>query len=187
MRLSTAVISLAFAAVVSTSQLSFAEQLNDGRSIKEAMQDYRTKALNCRQVGDANCSAACVQALQFVRQGPSAELDSAAKDCDSGFAAIQAEREKELAKPSLREGYVWMPDVEATVIRARGAPFLVEGRSDWEEFCSDGARLGGAALDAASKQLTRTPGKQVVLQHLQRPVRRTPTLDCIVGDVVEKP
>ncbi|MGI9271747.1 MAG: hypothetical protein ACR2QT_08235 [Woeseiaceae bacterium] len=79
--------------------------------------------MKCEQTGDSLCSKACVDALNLVRNGPSPELEKAASACNAGFDVI-----------------------EATVIRARGAPFLIEGRdNDWGKYCTGRVRLGAGA------------------------------------------
>lgn len=175
---------LAATAVFSFCQISAAQDSLEGQDIGLLSLDYRDKAVRCEQTGDSQCSAACVKALKLVRNGPSPELEKATEACNAGFAVIEAERVKKIAEPELRDGYAWMPDIEATVIRARGAPFQIEGRDhDWGKYCTWRVKFGGAANDETSKSLMRSPGAKVILRHVQYPTSRAGTLSCIIGDV----
>lgn len=175
---------LAAAGVLLVCQNSVAQDHLAGQDIGVVIQDYSNKALRCEETGDSECSAACIEAINLVRNGPSPELEKAADACNAGFGVIEAERMKKIAEPPLREGYAWMPDIEATVVRARGAPFLIEGRDhDWGKYCTGRVRFGGAANDEASRKLMRSPGTKVILRHVQYPTSRVGTLGCVIGDV----
>lgn len=168
-----------------SAQTAISQDQPVGQDVGQMIQGFSNKAIKCQQTGNSDCSKACMKAIELVRSGPSSQLDEATKACDSGFAALQAKREEKLAAPPLREGYAWMPDIEATVVRARGAPFLVEGRdSDWGTYCTGRVRFGGAANDAESKKLMRAPGTRVILKHVQHPTTRVGVMGCVIGDVV---
>ncbi len=168
-------------------QTSTAQDQLAGQDIGLVTNDFINKAKKCEKTGNSECSAACVEAIKLVRNGPSPELEKATESCNAGFAVIEAARVKELAEPTLRDGYAWMPDIDATVIRARGAPFQIEGRDhDWGKYCTWRAKLGGAARDESSSSLIRSPGTKVILKHVQYPTSRSGTLSCIIGDVEAK-
>ncbi len=168
-------------------QTSVAQDRLAGQDIGLAINDYVNKAKKCEKTGNSECSAACVEAINLVQNGPSPELEKAAESCNAGFAVIEAEREKKTAEPALQDGYAWMPDIEATVIRARGAPFQIEGREhDWGKFCTWRAQLGAGANDESSRKLVKSPGSKVVLRHVQYPTSRGGNLTCVIGDVVAR-
>ena len=187
MRLIVSIFVLVATAAIAVCQTTSAQEQAASQDIRQVINDYRNKAIKCKQSGDSICSEACVEAINLVRNGPSSELDAAAASCNAGFDVIESEREKRLEEPALREGYAWMPDIEATVIRARGAPFLIKGRDhDWGKYCTGQVRFGGAANDAASKALMRSPGTNVILRHVQYPVSGNVALACVIGDVDER-
>ncbi|MCH9693154.1 MAG: hypothetical protein K0U72_01475 [Gammaproteobacteria bacterium] len=168
-------------------QTSAAQDQLAGRDIGLVISDYVNKAKKCEKTGNSECSAACVEAINLVQNGPSPELEKAAESCNAGFAVIEAEREKKIAEPALRDGYAWMPDIEATVIRARGAPFQIEGRDhDWGKYCTWRVEFAGAANDETSKSLIRSPGTKVILRHVQYPTSRAGTLSCFIGGIEAK-
>lgn len=187
MRLIISILVLAATGVLSFCQISAAQDPLAGQDIGQVIQDYANKAVKCEKTGDSQCSTACVEAINLVKSGPSPELEKATEACNAGFAVIEAEREKKIAEPPLQEGYAWMPDIDATVIRARGAPFLIEGRDhDWSKFCTGRVKLGAGANDEASRQLAQSPGSKVVLMHVQYPTTRIGVWPCVIGDVVAR-
>lgn len=168
-------------------QTSAAQDSHTGQDIGQVIKDYSNKAVKCKQTGDSQCSASCVEAINLVRNGPSTELAKAAEACNAGFAVIEAERETKISEPPLQEGYAWMPDIDATVIRARGAPFQIEGRDhDWGKYCNWRAKLGAGANDESSRKLVQSPGSKVVLRHVQYPTSHAANSACVIGDVVAR-
>jgi len=109
---------LAATGVLSFCQISAAQDPLAGQDIGLVIQDYSNKAVKCKQTGNSQCSTACVEAINLVQNRPSPELEKATEACNAGFAVIEAEREKKIAEPRLQEGYAWMADIDATVIRA---------------------------------------------------------------------
>ena len=184
MRLIISILVVASIGALSVSQTSVAQDQLAGDDIDVVIHDYANKAIRCEETGNSECSAACVKAMNLVRNGPSPELEKAAETCNAGFDVIEAKRLKAIAEPALQDGYAWMPDIEATVIRARGAPFLIEGRDhDWGKFCTFRVKLGAAARDETSRALVQSPGTKVILRHVQHPTSRIGTLPCVIGDV----
>lgn len=187
MRLIISLLVLTSFGVLCIWQTSVAQDQLTGQDIGLIINDYVNKAKRCEKTGNSECSTACVEAINLVRNGPSPELTKATETCNAGFAVIETERKKKIAEPPLREGYAWMPDIDATVIRARGAPFLIEGRDhDWGKFCTWRTQLGAGANDESSRKLVQSPGSKVVLRHVQYPTSRAGNLACIIGDVVAR-
>lgn len=171
-------------AATGLSQLSLAADPSEQRSAREIQIEYRNKAMMCARARDTDCSNACTEATKLARNGESPQFEQASKRCDEGVAPMEEKQRLAAEGRLLTDGFQWMPDVEATVIRARNNPFMVEGRSeDWNKYCKGKLSYSAAALGADYNNMLKSPGTQVILKHVQYTTEPRRSGQCIVGDI----
>lgn len=149
--------------------------------------ELRDKARACAMKRNTECANACAEAINLMKSGSEAELEAAMARCDAGYAPIGQERESAAAGTQLKEGYQWMPDVEARVTESgvrRRNPFVVEGRDeDWNKYCRGDLRYMAPALQDQAKLRGAPPGQKVLLKHVQYTTETKRTGQCVIGRI----
>lgn len=133
----------------------------------------------------AECAKVCKEALDMSTGQVSGDVNAKIEECRALSAPIRQAGQDMAAGRVLRSGYEWMPDVEATIGKARNGLVVVGRDDDWGRYCTlPRLNFGTDALEAHKAGLFKRQGTRVRLTNVQFRRDSLHVNNCIVGNII---